>query len=104
MRIKIGKLRILILWGDPLDGLRKDYEKAVKHHEMIKKLRDEVQKRIDEENEPEYIKEVKGWLRDGSLLNAVKSYLKANPGIGLRDAKIAVDNINSKMEIDAKNK
>lgn len=61
MRIKIGKLRILILWGDPLDGLRKDYEKA-KHHEMIKKL--EVQKRIDEENEPEYIKKVKGWLRD----------------------------------------
>jgi hypothetical protein len=103
MRIKIGKLRILILWGDPLDGLKRDYEKAVKHHETIKKLRDDVQKRIDEENELPYIKEVKEYLRQGRKLEAVKACLKERMN-GLRDARDECDRIEEKMKIDAKNK
>ena len=47
---------------------------------------------------------LKEWLRKGNMLEAVKVYFKANPDDGLRDARIAVDNIKSKMEIDAKNK
>ena len=103
MKIKIGKLHILFTWGDPTDTFRKEYDKRLKQLEVIKKIRDEVQKRIDEENEPDYFKEIKDWLRQGNMLEAVKVYFKANPDDGLRDARIAVENIKSKMEINAKN-
>ena len=38
MRIKIGKLLIMVLWGDTLDHLNKMVEKGNKHLEKIEAI------------------------------------------------------------------
>jgi hypothetical protein len=48
--IKIGKLRIY--WGEPIDDLRRTYNKTVKTHERIKAALEIVGKRIEELDEP----------------------------------------------------
>jgi len=98
MKIKIGKL--MILWGDPVDLLQEDFERRARIIEAKRLL--QIWK--EEDNEPDYIKKVKSFIRQGHMLLAVKTYLKEHPDDGLRDARISVENIKSKMEINAKNK
>jgi hypothetical protein len=98
MKIKIGKL--MILWGDPVDLLQEEFKARARVIEAKRLL--QIWK--EEDNEPDYIKEVKSYIRQGEMLLAVKTYLKEHPDDGLRNARIAVENIKSKMEINAKNK
>ena len=98
MKIKIGKL--MILWGDPVDLLQEEFKARARVIEAKRLL----QLWVEEDSEPYYIKKVKSFIRQGHMLLAVKTYLKEHPDDGLRDARISVENIKSKMEINAKNK
>ena len=97
MKIKIGKL--MILWGDPVDLLQEEFNVRARVIEAKRLL----QLWVEEDSEPYYIKKVKSFIRQGHMLLAVKTYLKEHPDDGLREARIAVENIKSKMEINAKN-
>jgi len=95
MKIKIGKL--MIIWGDPVDLLQEEFKARARVIEAKRLL----QMWREEENKPDYLKEVDQYIRQGNMLQAVKRY-KDGSGEGLRDSKIAVENIRDKMVIDGK--
>lgn len=96
MRLKIGKLLILVAWGNPYEVLKKDCEEIHQKHELIKRIKEVM-------NEPPYVEEVRAYLRQGHRLEAVKVCLRERMN-GLRDAKDEAERIESKMIIDAKSK
>jgi ribosomal protein L7/L12 len=99
MKIIIGKLTIL--WGDPIDLLQKEFDGRVKYNALMKNLKAALKKAEEEENEPEYIKETRSYLKEGKSLNAVKAYMGGS-GKGLKESKDDVDRMKDKMIVDAK--